>query len=221
MKQYVVVRSLLSLSGRLPVLLFALILGGCSGSVKLKTETEIPEPLVQEIPIKVGVHFDEAFRNYVYEESTEDRPKWRIDNRESRIALFEKLLSTMFREVQIVDNISSADDRNIDAVLSPQVEEMQLALPKETYSEFYEAWVKYNIRLYSPDGELVTEWAVTGYGKATKGFFDSRSGGLNNAINVALRDIGAKIALNFPQAAPVKQWLAGRVQCDETAGSTC
>ncbi len=221
MKMYEAVRCCLSLPGSLTVIVLALLLNGCSNSVNLRTQSEVPTPLVSKIPLRLGLHFDEQFRDYVYEEDTEDRPEWRIDNSQSRLNLVEQVLSSMFENVQTVSGIDTPDAGNVDAVISPQVEEMQLALPGETYTEFYEAWIKYNIRLYDPGGDLVAEWPVTGYGKATKGFLDSRDTGLNTAINEALRDIGAKLALKFPQAAPVKQWLAGRTPCEAEAALTC
>lgn len=221
MKRREAVRYYPSLPGILPLLVLALALGGCSSSINLRTEAEVPKPLVPEIPLRVGVHFDEEFRNYLYEEDTEDRPDWRVDNSASRIALFEQVLSSMFSRVQPVRNIDSSGN-NIDAVISPRVEEMQLSLPQETYSEYYEAWIKYSIRLYTPEGDLVAEWPVTGYGKSAKAFLGSRDKGLNAAIGMALRDIGAKLALSFPQAAPVKQWMAARTPCDTESDSlTC
>lgn len=222
MKRREAVRYYPSLSGILPLFVLALVLSGCSSSVNLRTEAQVPEPLVSEIPLRVGVHFDEEFRNYLYEEDTEDRPDWRIDNSASRIALFEQVLSSMFSQVQPVSNIVSSGNNNIDAVISPRVEEMQLALPGETYSDYYEAWIKYSIRLYTPEGDLVAEWPVTGYGKSAKAFLGSRDKGLNSAIGMALRDIGAKLALSFPQAAPVKQWMAARTPCNTDESSlTC
>ena len=216
MKMYEVIRSFLSASGTLPVLALALLLGGCSNSINLRTEAEVPQPLVPQIPLRVGIHFDKEFRNYVYQEDTEDRPDWHVDNRDSRLALFQQVLTSMFREVRQID-ANQAPDNNIDAIISPEVEEMQLALPRETYSDLYEAWIKYNIRLYSTSGKLIAEWPVTGYGKAVKGFLGSRDKSLNKAIGMALRDIGAKLALGFPQASPVKQWLASRTSCEAAA----
>lgn len=221
MKMYEAVRFFFTLPGNLTVLAFVLLLSGCSDSINLRTQAEVPTPLVSEIPLQLGLHFDEEFRNYVYEEDTEDRPEWRIDNSQSRLAVIEQVFSSMFKEVHTVSEIDAVDNSNIDAVISPRVEEMQLALPSETYSEFFEAWIKYNIRLYAPDGELIAEWPVTGYGKATQGFFSSRDRGLNDAINLALRDLGAKLALKFPQVSPVKQWLAGKTPCSNTATLSC
>lgn len=206
MRTFVVVPSLSS-RGLLPFLALLLLLSGCGKSVSLRTETQVPIPVVERLPLTIGVHFDEQFRTYVYQEDTESRPEWRIDNSTSRLSLFQQVLPSMFREVKDVEGTQSSGIQGLDAIISPEVDEMQLALPDETHSEIYEAWIRYNIRLYKPSGELIASWPVTGYGKSEQAFMMSRDKGLNQAINLALRDIGAKLALGFPRVEPVRQWL--------------
>lgn len=186
------------------------LLAGCGSSFNLQTQAQVPTPVVTQLPLTMGVYYDDKFRHYVYEENTEDRKNWHIDNSKSRIALFQQILPSMFSKVEEVSGTSAAAGVQVDAILSPQVEEMQLALPKETYSDLYEAWIRYKIRLYQPDGELIAEWPLTGYGKAEQGFFSNRSKGLNSAIDLALRDIGAKLAIGFLKQEAIRHWLDGR-----------
>jgi hypothetical protein len=195
--------------GIYPILLIIFALAGCTSSLNLRTETELPTPVVSRIPLTLGIYYDDNFKHYVYEEDTEDRPGWEIDNSPSRIALFN--------QIQKTTSVSgtSITDIPVDAIISPRVDEMQLALPQETRSGLYEAWVKYDIRLYQPDGSLIAEWPVTGYGKAEEAFLKSRNKGLNEAINLAMRDVGAKLALGFPRVAEVRAWLKSRTTCDE------
>lgn len=187
-----------------------LLLAGCTSSLNLKVQSKIPTPVVTRMPLVMGVHFSDRFKSYVYQENSEDRKNWHIDNSASRLALFRDVLPSMFKEVRDVPDTKAPAGVHVDAIISPQVEDMQLALPKETYSDLYEAWIKYKIQLFKPDGELIGEWPITGYGKAEKGFFTSRSKGLNSAINEALRDIGAKFSIGFPKQEVVQRWLATR-----------
>ena len=92
---------------------------------------------------------------------------------------------------------------------------MQFALPDETKTDFYEAWVKYNMELYNRDGSRIANWSVTGYGKSSTEFMKSRDKGLNAAVNQALRDAGAKFALGFPKVSDVGAWLEQR---EKTSG---
>ena len=187
-----------------------LLLAGCTSSLNLKVQSKIPTPVVTRMPLVMGVHFSDKFKNYVYKENSEDRKNWNIDNSASRLDLFKRVLPSMFKQVIDVPGTTAPTGVHVDAILSPEVEDMQLAVPKETYSDLYEAWIKYKIQLYKPDGELIGEWPITGYGKAEKGFFNSRSKGLNTAINQAMRDIGAKFSIGFPKQEVVQQWLATR-----------
>ena len=182
-----------------------LALAACEQSVSLKVDTEIPTPVIARMPVKMGVFYRDELRNYVYEENSEDRPNWKIDSGSSHVALFNQIISSMFVETKEVGGTTA--DTTIDAVLSPSVAEMQFAMPAETKTDFYEAWVKYNMELYNRDGSRIANWSVTGYGKSSTEFMKSRDKGLNAAVNQALRDAGAKFALGFRRVADVSSWL--------------
>ena len=192
-------------------LLLALV--ACEQSVSLKVDTEIPTPVISRMPVKMGVFFSDEMRNYIFEENSEDRPNWKIESGSSHVALFDQIISSMFVETKEV--AGTAADTTLDAVLSPSVAEMQFALPEETKTDFYEAWVKYNVELYNRDGSRIAGWSVTGYGKSSTEFMKSRDKGLNAAVNQALRDAGAKFALGFHRVEDVSAWLE---QFDSSAG---
>jgi hypothetical protein len=193
-----------------PAVFFAvLLLAACSQSVKLTMQTEVPIPVVARLPIAVGIHYDDQFRSYVYTENSQDRPDWRIETGDSMITLFDQVLPSMFRNVSHVNSASAGGGaERLDAVISPQVEDMQFALPSETKSDVYEAWVRYKIRLFRPDGTLIADWYVTGYGKSVTELLRSRDKGLNEAMTQALRDAGARFALGFDKVEEIRAWLA-------------
>ena len=182
-----------------------LILTGCQQSMSLKVDSEIPSPVVSRMPVKMGVVYQDELRNFVYEEDSEDRPEWRIDSGASHLSLFRQILTSMFDEVTEVATTNG--DAGVQAVLRPSVAEMQFALPVETKTDFYEAWVKYDMELYDQDGNNIANWSVTGYGKSSTEFMKSRDKGLNAAVNQALRDAGARFALGFTKVADVSAWL--------------
>ena len=182
---------------------------GCSQSLALKVESEVPMPLISKIPINMGVYYDENFRNYTYRENTPDRENWSIESGSSQIALFNQILPSMFREVIEIDSMPAAGTvAGVKAVLVPSIEEMQFSLPQETRLDMYEAWIKYKIRLLDTNGNLISEWPLTAYGKTETAFMKNREQGLNGAMELALRDAGAKLALGFPEIVAVKDWLA-------------
>ena len=191
--------------------------GGCSSSVNLQVGGEkLPIPLASQLPLALGVHYTDEFRNYVFEENSESRKEWKIDYQKPRLALFAQILPTMFRSVEPVTEPKAAGAAaTLDLILEPEVIETQVALPDETRSDNYEAWIKYGIKLYQPGGELIAEWQLTGYGRSQTAMFTSKEQGINTAINLALRDIGAKLVLDFQKAPGVREWLAGKINCTE------
>ncbi len=183
-------------------------LSACDQSLTMEAKTDVPTPLAIKLPLNMGVYYDDAFRNYVYEENSEDRPNWTIKSGTSQVELFDRVLPSMFQNISYIENIQGNLGTNVDGILAPEVEEMQFALPRETKSDLYEVWIKYKIKLLSPNGDLVADWPVTGYGKSSIEFLKSRDKGLQSAINSAFRDAGAKFALNFVRIPPIRQWLA-------------
>ena len=201
---------------RLLTCLILLVAAGCSNSLSVHVDTGVPIPLAAQIPLAVGLFYNDNFRNYVFKEDTEARKNWTIDTRQSRISLFDQILPSMFRTVTPLDDVNTVTANTgstVDAILEPDVIEMQVALPEETHSDMYEAWVKYAIKMYQPGGNVISEWQITGYGKAHTSLFTSSEEGLNMAINLALRDIGAKLVLGFPKAPGVRDWLVTKIDC--------
>ena len=196
--------------------LFAALLltvtGGCSQSLALKVESEVPMPLVSKIPITMGVYYDDNFRNYTYRENTPDRENWAIESGSSQVALFNQILPSMFRDVVEIDSSPAAGTTaGVKAVLVPSIEEMQFSLPQETRLDMYEAWIKYRIRMLDTNGNTITEWPLTAYGKTETEFMKNREQGLKGAMELALRDAGAKLAIGFPEVVEVKDWLATNI----------
>lgn len=204
------------------LLTIAFLLSACDQSLTLETKTDVPTPLMTKLPLKMGIYYADTFRNYTYEENSEDRPNWAIKSGASQVELFDQVLPSMFQNVSHVDNIAGNPDSTIDGILAPEVEEMQFALPNETKSDLYEVWIKYKVKLFNPNGDVVADWPVTGYGKSSTEFLKSRDKGLQSAINSAFRDAGAKLSLNFTRVPPIRQWLAEKPKiCNSKATDIC
>jgi len=198
------------------------ILSACEQSLTLETKTDVPTPLTLKLPLDIGVYYDDKFRNYIYEENSEDRPNWAIKSGASQVQLFDRVLPSMFQSVVHLDSISATPTDNVDGILVPEVAEMQFSLPRETRSDLYEVWIKYKLKLLDPNNGVVAEWPVTGYGKSSTEFLKSRDKGLQTAINSAFRDAGAKFALTFTKIPAIRQWLASKPEvCNSKMTDIC
>lgn len=192
--------------------LVALTLVGCSGA-KVQMEGEIPTPLVNRLPLQIGLYLEPALVQYVFEEKIDKYGDWRIDVGPIQAKLFKQITNAMFIEAPLVESVTPTG-LALDAVLAPSIVDFQISIPSQTRSEFYEVWIKYLMRLYDPQGTLIAEWPLTAYGKANRGDFgalESSDGpGIQHATMTALRDAGAFLALRFTSVPEVRAWLDSR-----------
>ncbi|WHI50653.1 hypothetical protein P3339_19810 [Microbulbifer sp. MLAF003] len=76
------------------VVLFSLLVAACSHTVRV--EGKYPSPVGEQLPLSVGIYLSDDFRNYIYEEDSEDREEWKINTGRAQKNLFETVLGSMF-----------------------------------------------------------------------------------------------------------------------------
>ena len=69
--------------------------------------------------------------------------------------------------------------------------------------------IKYRVNIYLPDGKLADSWGFTGYGTAPAEGLSSAPP-LQTATALAMRDAGAKLAVEFREQATVRGLLPAR-----------
>ena len=188
----------------------ALAVFGCA-STSVVVTADVPSPLVEPIPIRVGVFFDESLKGYVHEESSEDHGEFRIELGSVQIPVFERVFDALFEETVALSSTEAAEE--VAAVIVPVLEEMQFSIPAQTRGEFFEVWIKYRIDVYGRDGKLMASWPLPAYGKSNErnfGFMeDSKGSGLTEASVWALRDAAAHLSFYFPRLPAVLELAQG------------
>lgn len=191
----------------LPVLL--VLLSGCSNQVQVKGS--FPKPVISQMPYTVGIHYPAEFSGYTYVEQNKERSKRSIGIGSAQVLMFSTVLPSMFRKVVPITTIGKSEPQmSVDLVLTMSVDDFQYTLPKETKVDMYEVWIKYNLRLFDPQGQLIADWILSAYGKAPNAMMKSDSDAINEAMIVALRDAGASFSLSFNQVPEIRQWLTSQ-----------
>jgi hypothetical protein len=193
---------------RITALVLLIALSGCSTSVTV--EGTIPTPLISKLPAKVGVYYSEEFKSYKHEEVIKERGTWRIDLGAQNLGFFRRLMATMFEETTEVAEPPLGEDKMsaLDGVLVPEIVKYGFLTPEISGLNFYSASIHYRIALYDKLGEKVGDWSIVGYGKSEVGVFN-RDGALEEATLLAIRDGGARIAIDIPRDPKVLAWLNG------------
>jgi hypothetical protein len=188
------------------------MLTGCGGA-RIDMKGEFPAPLVEPIPLHMGLYLDPALTSYKHIEKIDQQGTWEVEVGSIQPNLFRTVAHAMFTNVSELNGPPPA--ANVDAVLAPSIEDFQMTIPAQTRSNFYEVWIKYQMALYRPDGTVIAKWPLTAYGKSNRedfGVFEKKDDhAVREATVNALRDAGAFLSLRFKRVPEVKAWLDGRM----------
>ena len=192
-------------------LVFVTCLAACGASqVIVSPILDLPTPLVEPIPVDIGIYYSQSFRNFVYDESKDsqgvDDTSIHLGN--AQISMFDRVFAAYFSGVQILERGEPASKRaGLDAVLVPQVADVEYSVPRTSKAKIYEVWIKYQFDLLAPDGTTIAKWTMPVYGKTPTALLKSNSEAINLAAMMALRDSGAAFITGFSKVPEVAQWL--------------
>lgn len=196
---------------RAPLLLavLALLLTACGPRVvQMKALEEFPRPLVEPLPVRVGLYLSPEFGNYTYKEK---RPgpagqEWTINIGHPQAQVFRELLGGLFQSVEVLDAPTSGKG-DLAAVIVPSVAEFQFALPADTKAKVFEIWVKYDLGILDAKGVEIGHWQFTAYGKTPTAFLTSDEEAIRAATIVGLRDAGASLVSGLERDPRLREWL--------------
>ena len=188
------------LLGPLELLVIAILLSGCATTVPLKPTVD-HLPSVSKIPLSVGIYYSPELRSYKYEvaqpgNSCLGTP---VLVGQLSVSLFERLFLMMFHSTVTLESRQTllSTKANLSLVIEPDIEDIKCdAFPKS-----YTVKITYHFTLYSPNGELLAHWNVTGWGHPKRGF-DSRK-----TAELAMQDAADRIAIQFREIPAVKRLL--------------
>lgn len=175
--------------------LAASLVAGCGSSVRLDPPT-IPVPLIDKIPMSVAVRIPNQFENFVHEEQVLGREEWSIDLGRSNAKFFTQLFGYMFDQVTIISEADEIPSSGIDALIEPTIDAFEFSVPNQTKTDSFSVWIRYRIKVYDSEGELIANWPVSAYGKSLTTAMGG-SDALQRAAVLALRDAAALLIIKF------------------------
>lgn len=188
------------------LLVAAMTLSACSKEVVVKTN--FPDPIIPSLELAAGVFYSDALRNYDYSEDLPNDVDWSFTLGEANVVMFDRALGALFDELQEVDQPGGAGapfDR-LDLVIEPAVEAFEFSLPRQSRSDQYAVWIRYNVSIHEPDGQLITKWQVSAYGQADSKLLRGGTA-MEAAVVRAMRDAIANIVIGLPEEPKFKAAL--------------
>jgi hypothetical protein len=203
-------RALLQLAGALLLTLLA----GC-GPAEVVVKGNFPAPTMEKLPLTIGVWYDPGFANHEFydEAKSKKESSWLVKSGEAQVQMWDTLLNGMFARVVPMVGQPGPGQMNpsVDAVLIPQIAELQYAIPAHTNVKVYEIWIRYHLQLVTTGGDPIADWTMPAYGKTPTAFLQTDQAAVNLAAVMALRDAGANFATSFASVPGVQTWLQQRL----------
>jgi hypothetical protein len=179
---------------------------GCTAT-KLAAESQLPPPLIDKLPVRVGIHYSKEFREFVHRE-TRTKIDYEITLGPAHVQNLDWLLKAMFEEVVEVEDPTRVADLSpqLVMVLEPKFEEYSFLTPKDVAGEAFIVTIRYLLTVYDGTGGRVDAFAYTGYGRERARTLASKEP-LQIATQRAMRDAGAKVAVELTDQDSVRLLL--------------
>lgn len=213
-----------------------MLLTAC-GAKQVIVQGNFPEPLLEPVPLSIGVVYTDEFANHEFFDEAAGRTDtdWLVSTGAAQVEFWDTLLGGMFKRiVRLREHADLHEHENqLDAVIVPYIEDLQYTIPTHTNVKIYEIWMRYRFQLVSlddihdHDNDALTlnpdvsfaDWQLTAYGKTPTAFMQTDEAAVNLAAVVALRDAGANFVTSFQRVPQVAQWLAGRDRMNTSEGT--
>jgi len=197
------------------------LLAGCTAKPVVPSN-EFPKPVLRKIPVAMGLYMDDAFLNYVHHDKPATGVLQDVSVGPASRAIFSEFLSAQFATLLTVQQAPGTKSvtPGVQAVLQPVVQDVQIASPKAEKDQFHEAWIKYRLRLLTPQGQEITAWDLAAYGKQRGAKIGGVNSGLTAAVREAMRDAAAGMALIFRNGNAFRERLAAPVPPPQASAAT-
>ncbi len=194
---------------RLTLLMGALFLGGCA-AVAVRPEGELPKPLIVAMPAKVAVVVTNEAANYVHKESRAS-VNYEAQLGPSHRQIVEEIFRAEFSDARFFTDLDAARrEPGIHAIFEPRIEQFSFASARETGGAYCAVTIRYQIYIYSPDGQQVDVLTLTGYGSGPAPKIGNGEEELGIAAYAAMRDAAAKFLTQFQSLDVAKPLMASQ-----------
>ena len=167
----------------------ALLAAGCSSTVTMDPPT-IPIPLLEPIPVSVGVRFPDNFEDFSHEEEVLTGEEWTIPLGRSNAVLFTELFGYMFEDVTVLGPEDDPFAMDFDAYIEPSIDAFEFSVPNQTRTDSFAVWIRYRIKVWNSAGDQIANWPIAAYGKSQATALGG-SDALQRAAVLAMRDAAA------------------------------
>lgn len=177
------------------------LLAGCaSGKQYLITvDGSIPAPLVEPMPLRVGVYYSPEFANYTSQEESLSGDTWQVAFADLQKRYVHTMLTSAFDDVVVASAATPDPSVDYDVLLVPEVENFAFLTPQESGSKFFAVSMRHYVRFIGVDGTDYGAWEINSYGRSRSSFGRSIKDLANEACLDAMRDLATSVIVGLPE----------------------
>ena len=179
-------------------LLILILITGCT-SQSITISSSIPSPLVNKNQnISVVTVYEDEIKNYLFESTSLETTDytWEIDFQDAQKKIFDTIFDSFFSNITEQESLDLLNINEANIVVTVDLDKFEYLTPQLASNDKFSIWFKYKINLYNSELALIQNWDITGYGEQATGSFDGDQS-MANAINIALRDVGANLTIQL------------------------
>lgn len=175
--------------------LTALLTGCGGGRMTLETPT-FPTPLVDQIPVSVGLRLSPDMYRFAHEEQVFGKETWSVDFGDANARLFRQLFGHLFTNVTEIKAEDDPTELPIDALVETSIDAFEFSVPEQTSSNSFAVWIRYRVKVYDKRGDMIANWPVSAYGKSESSALGGTDA-LERAALLAMRDAAALMIMKL------------------------
>ena len=179
-------------------ILILILISSCT-SQSITILSSIPQPLVKKNEnISVITVYEDKVKNYLFESTPIETTDytWDIDFQDAQKKIFNTIFDSFFSISIERESFDLLNNDEADIIMSVDLDKFEYLTPQLASNDKFSIWFKYKIKLYDSKLDLIQNWDITGYGEQESGSFDNNQS-MANAINIALRDVGANLTIKL------------------------
>jgi hypothetical protein len=174
----------------------------------------IREPRPDPVPLRIGVYYSPEFRSFTYRHHFSDTA-WILGK--PSVRLLHEALTLLFIEVVEVPRPGSGPSLRADlaGTIEPRIVSAEAVYRSEEHLKaglaVQPVHITYGFTVYSPRGESVASWDVTGRGTGPAGTNPlPATSVLRWNFEYAMREAAWNLTSGFREIPEVRRWLAGQ-----------
>ncbi len=195
------------------------VMTGCGTSTtRMDVNSDIPTPVIEKLPLRAGVVFNESLTNFSTTEQQQNGNKWEIGLGNTNRKILSDIFTSLFETVvELPDPKATATTSPpVEFTLVPRIDDYSMLSAGDAGGKFYAVSMRHFIDIYNGKGVRAGTMEVNSYGRHRKsGPMTKGTSEIDAATDDAFRDLAVTLVVELPNQLN-QAGLTGEVEPEET-----